>query len=48
MTFFVRSAKVEVAIGAPLVQAKSGSGARERLREAVRAALVELSGLTSS
>ena len=45
---FVRGAKVEVAIGAPLVQAKSGSGARERMREAVRAALVELSGLSSS
>src|SRR5258706_6339447 len=45
---FVRSAKVEVAIGAPLVHAKSGSGARERMREAVRAALVELSGLSSS
>jgi 1-acyl-sn-glycerol-3-phosphate acyltransferase len=45
---FVRGAKVEVAIGAPLVQAKSGSGARERMREEVRAALVELSGLSSS
>src|SRR5258708_6271057 len=33
---FVRSAKVEVAIGAPLVHAKPGTGAPHRIRQPVR------------
>jgi len=41
---FVRSARVLVSIGAPLVQSESGHAARDRMRHAVRAALVELSG----
>jgi len=40
----VRGAKVEVSIGAPLVQEKKGQPARDRLRESVRSALIELSG----
>ena len=40
----VRSAEVDVAIGAPLHRTGKGQGARERLRAAVRDALVELSG----
>jgi 1-acyl-sn-glycerol-3-phosphate acyltransferase len=41
----VRSARVEVTIGAPLLQPEPGQGARDKMREAVRSALVELSGL---
>jgi len=41
----VRSARVEVTIGAPLVQSEAGQGARDKMRQAVRSALVELSGL---
>jgi 1-acyl-sn-glycerol-3-phosphate acyltransferase len=39
---FVRSARVQVSIGAPLMQDQPGPAARDRLRGAVRAALVEL------
>ena len=45
---FVRSARVEVTIGAPLVQPEPGQGARDRMRQAVRSALVDLSGLRSA
>jgi 1-acyl-sn-glycerol-3-phosphate acyltransferase len=41
----VRSADVNVVIGAPITNGKKGADGRERLRAEVRAALVELSGL---
>jgi 1-acyl-sn-glycerol-3-phosphate acyltransferase len=41
---WVRHAGVEVSIGSPFLQEKKGQAARDRLREAVRSALVELSG----
>jgi 1-acyl-sn-glycerol-3-phosphate acyltransferase len=44
----VQSARVEVAIGKPLMQRESGPGARDRMRQAVRSALVELSGLPAA
>jgi 1-acyl-sn-glycerol-3-phosphate acyltransferase len=44
----VQSARVEVAIGKPLVQRESGQGARDRMRQAVRSAIVELSGLPAA
>jgi 1-acyl-sn-glycerol-3-phosphate acyltransferase len=40
---FVRSARVQVSIGAPLMQSESGHAARDRMRHSVRSALVELS-----
>jgi len=45
---FVRGAEVEVSIGAPLVTSQPGQAARDRLRDAVRAALVDLSGSRAS
>jgi 1-acyl-sn-glycerol-3-phosphate acyltransferase len=39
----VRSAKVHVSIGAPILTGKGGQGARDRTRDAVHAALVALS-----
>lgn len=44
----VRSAMVEVNIGSPLVQDRKGQPARDRLREGVRQALVELTGLAAA
>jgi 1-acyl-sn-glycerol-3-phosphate acyltransferase len=44
----VHGATVEVSIGSPLVQVKKGQGARDGLREAVRSALIELSGDTKA
>jgi 1-acyl-sn-glycerol-3-phosphate acyltransferase len=44
----VQSARVEVAIGKPLMQRESGPGARDRMRQAVRSALIELSGLPAA
>jgi 1-acyl-sn-glycerol-3-phosphate acyltransferase len=44
----VRGAKVKVSIGGPLVQENKGQPARDRLRDAVRSALVELSGQRSA
>jgi 1-acyl-sn-glycerol-3-phosphate acyltransferase len=41
---WVRSADVTVSIGKPLRQNSKGQAARDRLREAVRSALIELSG----
>jgi 1-acyl-sn-glycerol-3-phosphate acyltransferase len=41
----VRSADVDVVIGAPIANRTKGGDARERLRAEVRAALVKLSGL---
>jgi 1-acyl-sn-glycerol-3-phosphate acyltransferase len=44
---FVRGARVEVGIGAPIEPGK-GQAARDRLRDAVRAALVDLTGLAAA
>jgi 1-acyl-sn-glycerol-3-phosphate acyltransferase len=41
---FVRPASVSVTIGSPIRKEGKGQGARERMRAAVRKALVELSG----
>jgi hypothetical protein len=44
----VRSARVEVAIGSPIVPTKGGPAARDQLRASVRSALVDLSGLRAA
>jgi 1-acyl-sn-glycerol-3-phosphate acyltransferase len=44
----VRRGRVEVSIGAPLMPEKDGQNARQRLRDEVHAALVELSGLPAA
>jgi 1-acyl-sn-glycerol-3-phosphate acyltransferase len=42
---FVRGARVEVAIGAPIETTRTGQAGRDRLRDAVYTALIELTGL---
>jgi 1-acyl-sn-glycerol-3-phosphate acyltransferase len=45
---FVRGASVQVTVGAPIETSKSGASSRDRLRDVVRAALVDLTGLAAA
>lgn len=47
-SLFVRGAEVEVRIGAPIAASQRGQGTRDRLRETVLTALIELAGVEAA